>query len=68
MTARIGRTYARNADKSANRAAIEHFFGDRRTLFIDRRARLRGKLWTAALVVAWAAAIVGLILMLASIR
>jgi hypothetical protein len=62
MTARIGRTYSRSAQgKTANQAASEHFLGDRRMLFVDRRARLRERLGTAVLVLAWAAAIVALI-------
>ena len=68
MTARIGRVYPRNAERTdGNRAVGEHFFGDRRMLFVNRRARLRNKLGTAALVVAWAAAVVALVLIFANV-
>jgi hypothetical protein len=63
MTARIGRTYSRTEEgKAANQAAAHFPKGtDRRMLFVERRARLRDRLGTAFLVLAWAAAIVGLI-------
>ena len=68
MTARIGRVYSRNAERTdGNRAADRHFFGDRRMLFVDRRARLRRELGTAALVLAWAAAVVALVLTFANV-
>lgn len=68
MTARIGRVYARNAEGSgANRAAPQHSFGERRTLFLDRRARLRERLRTAALAGAYAAAVAGVIATLATV-
>jgi hypothetical protein len=62
MTARIGQAYSRTRARKANEGAA-HFSTstDRRALFIGRAARLRDRLGTALLVLAWAAAVVGLI-------
>jgi hypothetical protein len=63
MTARIGRTYSRTGGgKDATEGAIHFSKGtDRRMLFIDRRSRLRDRLGTALVVLAWVAALMGLI-------
>jgi hypothetical protein len=63
MTARIGKTYSRTGSgKDATEGAVHFSKGtDRRMLFFDRRERLRERLGTAFLVLAWVAAIVGLI-------
>ena len=63
MTARIGRTHSRTgAGKDATEGAVHFAKGtDRRMLFMDRRAQLRDRLGTALIVLAWVAAIVGLI-------
>jgi hypothetical protein len=63
MTARIGRAYSRTGGDKVTNQGAKHFSKDidRRMLFVDRRAWLRERLGNALLVLAWAAAIVGLI-------
>ena len=56
MTARIGRAYSRTGAGKTDTQGEVHFSKD-----TDRRARLRERLGTALLVLAWVAAIVGLI-------
>jgi len=60
MTARIGRVY-RTGEESAWSKAFQ-LSSDGRLLFVSRRGRLRERIGNGALVLAWTAAVLALVL------
>lgn len=61
MTARIGRVYSRTGEGQPMNQQSSLSATDGRPHFINPRERLRDRVGTAVLVLAWAAAILGLI-------
>lgn len=61
MTARIGRVYSRTEQSTTRSPQSTLSSTDQRLLFVSRRERVREAMSIAARVVAWTAAIVGLV-------